>query len=136
MVRNPMLVVQSQLSGRQLFYSERYELNVPDVLQSGEETLWTTPIYKFRIPVDGEPEQLREIVIDVTASAPPFKEPSDDLKEVLREVFKSFKTKTVVEFGAGKLKNIPFILDQGKTVSAVDFKELSQNPFTKKNLRK
>jgi hypothetical protein len=98
--------------------------------------LWTTPKYRFRLPVDDDPGQLREIVIDVTASAPPFKEPSDDLKEVLREIFKSFKLQTIVEFGAGKLKNIPFILDQGKTVCAVDFKELSQNAFTKKNLKK
>lgn len=120
-----------------MFYTEKYELKtLPSILQSGEKMLWTSPKYRFRISIDDDPEQLKEIVIDVTASAPPFKEPSDDLKEVLRDTFKSYKIRTIVEFGAGKLKNIPFILDQGKTVCAVDFKELSQNPFTKQNLKR
>ena len=57
--------------------------------------IWKTPIYRFRIPEDdnSESENLKEIVIDVTGSAPPFTEPSDVLKEVLQEIFKldSFK---------------------------------------------
>ncbi len=104
--------------------------------------LWETPIYKFRIPKneeDTESSEFKEIIIDVTGSAPPFKEPSDGLKEVLREIFKSdsFQNITnVLEFGAAKLKNIPFILKQGKTVCAVEFKELSENAFTKENIKK
>lgn len=103
--------------------------------------LWTTPIYRFRIPKDddSESEELKEIVIDVTGSAPPFTEPSDALKEVLQEIFKTDflkKIEVVLEFGAGKLKNIPFLLKQGKTVCAVEFKELCENSFTKKNLKK
>ena len=97
--------------------------------------MWKTPIYKFRIPENEDPEKLKEIVIDVTGSAPPFKEPSESLKEVLTEIFDSKKIETVLEFGAAKLKNIPYILKQGKTVCAVEFKELTKNPFTKKNLR-
>lgn len=102
--------------------------------------LWTTPIYRFRLPKDDNPESqtLKEIVIDVTGSAPPFTEPSDGLKEVLREIFKQGnykKIETVLEFGAGKLKNLPFILKQGKTVCAVEFKELSENSFTKENFK-
>ena len=89
--------------------------------------LWTTPIYRFRIPKDdgSESGELKEIIIDVTGSAPPFTEPSDALKEVLQEVFKSDslkKVETVLEFGAGKLKNISYLLKQGKTVCAVEFK--------------
>ena len=103
--------------------------------------LWTTPIYRFRIPKDdgSESEELKEIVIDVTGSAPPFPEPSDALKEVLQEIFKSDslkKIETVLEFGAGKLKNIPFLLKQGKNVCAIEFKELTENPITKKNIKK
>lgn len=103
--------------------------------------LWTTPIYRFRIPKDdnSESEDLKEIVIDVTGSAPPFKEPSDTLKEILQDIFNSDslkKIETVLEFGAGKLKNIPYLLKQGKTVCAVEFKELTQNSFTKKNIKK
>ena len=102
--------------------------------------IWKTPIYRFRIPEDdnSESENLKEIVIDVTGSAPPFTEPSDVLKEVLQEIFKldSFKkVETVLEFGAGKLKNIPFLLKQNKKVCAVEFKELTENSFTKKNIK-
>lgn len=103
--------------------------------------IWTTPIYRFRIPKDdnSESEELKEIVIDVTGSAPSFKEPSEALKEILQEIFASgsfTKIDTVLEFGAGKLKNIPYILKQGKIVCAVEFKELTENSFTKKNLKK
>jgi len=107
----------------------------------GDKMLWTTPIYRFRIPKDdnSESEELKEIVIDVTGSAPPFNEPSDALKEVLQEIFKSDslkKVETVLEFGAGKLKNVPFLLKQGKNVCAVEFKELTENSITKKNIKK
>src|SRR5574337_769320 len=81
--------------------------------------LWTTPIYRFRLPKDDNPE-------------------SQTLKEILREIFKQGnfkKIETVLEFGAGKLKNLPFILKQWKTVCAVEFKELSDNSFTKENLK-
>lgn len=103
--------------------------------------MWKSPIYRFRIPKEdnSESEELKEIVIDVTGSAPPFKEPSEALKEVLQDIFKSDslkKIETVLEFGAGKLKNIPYLLKQGKNVCAVEFKELSTNSFTKKNIKK
>ena len=114
-------------------------MGAPQIVR--DNGFWATPIYRFRIPKKDDPEsdELKEIVIDVTGSAPPFTEPSDDLKEVLQEIFKSSslkKIETIVEFGAGKLKNVPFILKRGKKVCAVDFKELSQNSFTKKNLKR
>ena len=100
--------------------------------------MWESPIYRFRIPEDEDPEKLKEIVIDVTGSAPPFKEPSDALKEILDEIFKSDSFKKidmVLEFGAAKLKNIPYILKKGKTVCAVEFKELTKILLQKKILR-
>lgn len=105
-----------------------------------KQMVWTTPIYRFRVPKDDpSSDELREIVIDVTGSAPSFPGPSEGLKEVLLAIFGSASLRridTIVEFGAGKLKNIPFILKQDKTVCAVDFKEIADNPITRKNLRK
>ncbi len=104
--------------------------------------IWTSPVYRFRIPADesdSDSTELLEVVIDVTGSAPPFTEPSDALKEVLRQIFKDTSLKpidTIIEFGAAKLKNIPFLLKQDKTVGAVEFKELADNNFTKKNIKK
>jgi len=103
--------------------------------------LWESPIYRFRIPRDqGESysSELLEIVFDVTGSAPVFTEPSEGLKQVLTEIFESTELKTinnVLEFGAAKLKNIPYILEKGKNVCAVDFEKLTENPFTQKNLK-
>ena len=60
--------------------------------------IWKSPIYKFRVPEneeDGENAKLKEIVIDVTGSAPPFTEPSEALKSVLSEIFKSKEYKKI-----------------------------------------
>jgi hypothetical protein len=105
-----------------------------------EMALWETPIYRFRVP-DGneESETLKEVVIDVTDSAPRFPGPSDNLKQVLTRTFNApglEPIESVLEFGAGKLKNIPYLLEQGKSVCAVEFQELSKNPYVKKNLKK
>jgi len=102
--------------------------------------LWKSPIYRFRVPISiDESEDLKEIIIDVTGSAPPFKEPSENLKEILDEIFtpESYgKIDTVLEFGAAKLKNIPYILKKGKCVCAVEFQELMTNDMTKANIKK
>lgn len=109
-------------------------------IRKGDSTkkMWESPIYKFRVPKD-DGNELKEIVFDVTGSAPPFLEPSPNLKSVLEDIFKSDTLKkidTVLEFGAGKLKNTPFILKQGKIVYSVEFKELMDNSHTKENIRK
>ena len=63
--------------------------------------------------MSSESEKLKEIVIDVTGSAPGFPGPSDALKEVLNGIYSNQMTlkkiDTVLEFGAGKLKNVPFL---------------------------
>lgn len=100
--------------------------------------MWESPIYRFRIPKDKDNHQfLKEIVIDVTGSAPSSKEPSEGLKKILMEIFgsRSLKVNTVLAFGAGKLRNIPFILEKGKTVCAVDFEKITRSQFTKKNFK-
>lgn len=101
------------------------------------DLLWKSPVYKFRIPND-EDEDLREVVVDVTGSAPSYGGPSQALQSTLKEIFltKEYgKINTVLEFGAGKLKNVPFILKQGKSVGAVEFKELGSNGITKENIK-
>ena len=104
--------------------------------------LWDSPIYRFRVPenpVESDIDRLLEIVFDVTGSAPRFEEPSDELVKILKDIFTSKELKKindVMEFGAAKLKNIPFILEQGKNVSAVEFKKLSENKYSKQNLEK
>lgn len=103
-------------------------------------SIWEKPVYRFRVPVDEEaetPGDLKEIVVDVTGSAPPFKEPSENLKQVLDDVLESGSypgIESVLEFGAAKLKNIPYILKKGKKVCAVEFEELASNAMTEANI--
>ena len=101
--------------------------------------LWDSPVYRFRVPVDvNDPVDLKEVVVDVTGSAPPFKVPSENLKEVLEDVFcqeNGFGIETVLEFGAAKLKNTPYILGLGKKVCAVKFESLTENKLTQENIQ-
>jgi hypothetical protein len=102
--------------------------------------LWDTPVYRFRVPPNPfgeETDDLVEIVFNVTGSAPSIKEPSEELKLTLDDIFSSddiSKINSVVEIGAAKLKNIPYILSKGKSVCAVDFEELVRNPITRDNI--
>lgn len=93
------------------------------------------PIYKLA-GFDGKKKQ--EIVIDVTRSAQPFTVPGEPLKSVLEKVLRNKKLgiSDVVEFGAGKLKNVPFLLKQGVRVTAVEFEENTRSPVARRNLEK
>jgi len=90
------------------------------------------------VPVDNNnPVDLKEVIIDVTGSAPPFKEPSPNLKQILDDLFSpqnNYKIESVLEFGAAKLKNIPYMLAKGKKVAAVEFESLTNNEHTMANL--
>lgn len=96
--------------------------------------LWESSIYKFRIPVDPtltEESQLKEIGIDVTLSAPPFKDPGEVLSGVFDNVFESINSKTklrILDFGAAKLRNTVYLLEKGHTVRAVEFEKLVNEP--------
>lgn len=108
---------------------------------SEERKLWNSPIYRFRLLSDpnNESSDMKEIVLDVTGSAPSMMEPSGELKSILLEIFSSSEytsIDTVLEFGAAKLRNIPFILDQNKRVCAVEFEELMENEKSKMNIEK
>ena len=100
--------------------------------------LWESPIYKFRVPVDNSnPVELKEVVVDVTGSAPPFKVPSPNLIQIFEDLFSqenNFGIESILEFGAAKLKNIPYLLKAGKKVAAVEFESLTDNEYTIANL--
>ena len=101
------------------------------------DSLWKSPIYRFRIPSE-EDDNLREVVVDVTGSPPKGGGPSKALQSTMKYIFSNSdygKIETVLEFGAGKLKNIPFILKYGKSVSAEEFEELGENEITKSNIK-
>ncbi len=92
----------------------------------------TGPLYKLQASDAKTP---REITIDVTKSASSFPVLGEGLKTVLTKVLRNdaLGIEDVVEFGAGKLKNAPFVLKMGKSVCAVEFPELSANPIAQSN---
>lgn len=85
--------------------------------------MWKTPIYKFKTEIDGKKQ---EIFIDVTGSAPNFKEPGKQLEgtfEVLLKDLDPEKTK-ILDFGAAKLRNTIYLLKKGFTVYSCEFDDL------------
>ncbi len=102
--------------------------------------VWEEPLYKFRFPRqpnDYDSQDLYEIVLDVTLSAPNSNVPAQNMEKIIQEVFNSHpKISKVLDFGAGKLRITPFLLRQEKSVTAVEFEKTLQTAMTKKNLRK
>ncbi len=90
------------------------------------------PLYKLTA-LDGD--RWKSIEIDVTKSASSFSSVGDGLKTVLRSVLSNtaLGINDVVEFGAGKLKNVPFVLQAGKSISAVEFDRLNANRLAQRN---
>lgn len=80
------------------------------------DLLWNSPIYKFRVP-NVEDENLQEVVIDVTRSAPSYGGPSKALQTTLNEIFSNKeygRINTVLEFGARKLRTTIQLLTEVK----------------------
>jgi SAM-dependent methyltransferase len=76
---------------------------------------WKDPYYKYQLST-------RKVVIDVTASIPNFPNEIDGLSDVTAE-FERRNYKTVVDFGAGKLRNTLYLLRKKFEVCAVEFQE-------------
>ena len=105
--------------------------------------IWEKPLYPFRIPKgldDEDRRMLTEVYIDVTGSAPSFDTPEPStstlgnvFEEVLREFPKSKKL-TILDFGAGKLRNSIYFLDKGHMVYAVEFECLKDSSTHAKKL--
>jgi len=85
--------------------------------------MWESPIYKFKTEVKGG---RKEILIDVTGSAPNFSVPGKQLEgsfEVLLNGLNPSKTK-ILDFGGAKLRNTLHLLKKGYAVYACEFDDL------------
>jgi hypothetical protein len=85
--------------------------------------MWESPIYKFKTEVNGDK---KEILIDVTGSAPNFSVPGKQLEGsfgVLLSGLDPKKTK-ILDFGGAKLRNTLYLLKKGYTVYACEFDDL------------
>lgn len=85
--------------------------------------MWESPIYKFKTKVEGKE---KEILIDVTGSAPTFKVPGKQLESAFDVLLKGLdpkKTK-ILDFGGAKLRNTIYLLEEGFTVYACEFEDL------------
>lgn len=90
--------------------------------------IWETPIYRFRIPDgrSGRKYRYKEIVIDVTGSAPGDEVPGKLLGRVLDEgIQKLHKDAAIIDFGAGKLRNALYLMKKKFRVYAVEFQNLT-----------
>jgi SAM-dependent methyltransferase len=104
--------------------------------------MWEDSIYRFRIPygedADGA-ELYKEVVFDVTLSAPRFEEPPsniirDCLDPFFNEIMKKKKI-NVLDFGAGKLRYTLWFLKRGYQVCAVEYENLeTRSPQMRSNL--
>jgi TIR domain-containing protein len=88
--------------------------------------MWETPIYKFNQEVGDSDGDLvyKQVVIDVTRSAPSFATPGIALAGALDEavaVTGVGPDDTILDFGAGKLRNTIYLLEKGYRVCAVEF---------------
>ncbi len=101
--------------------------------------VWESPIYKFRVPKNDNEEDLVEIVLDVTLSAPSFLTVKDTMKGVFEKLLveEGKDVIDILDFGAAKLRNTLYFLKQEKNVCAVEFEKLSQtSPDAKEILAK
>lgn len=86
--------------------------------------MWESPIYKVRT------QQKKEILIDVTGSAPNFSEPGKQLEGTFQVLLKELKVKLkppkikILDFGAAKLRNTIHLLNEGYTVYSCEFNDL------------
>jgi SAM-dependent methyltransferase len=78
--------------------------------------MWKTPFYHLRY---GK----KNIVVDVTLSAPRYLKPVSILPDVLAylRTEKKIGIKSVLDFGAGKLRNARYLVKHGYEVYAVEF---------------
>lgn len=88
---------------------------------------WKDPYYHYILPK-------RKITIDVTGSAPNFEKRVAGLPDVVAE-FRGRDVSTILDFGAGNLRNTLYLLNEGFKVWAVEFKETFERPLGQKRLK-
>lgn len=89
--------------------------------------MWETPIYRFNQEAGTDADGnlvYKQVVIDVTRSAPTFATPGKALAGALDAAVAATgvgPSDTILDFGAGKLRNTIYLLEQGHRVCAVEF---------------
>lgn len=110
------------------------------MIKKYKKGLWDSPIYRFRIPEeDYGSYKYREIIFDVTGSAPSFEEVKDTMDDVFQKLLSSEegeKIKKVIDFGAAKLRVTLYLLKNKKQVAAVEFEEINKNSGQAKRIWK
>jgi hypothetical protein len=103
--------------------------------------MWETPIYRFNQEAGAGREGnlvYKQIVIDVTRSAPSFATPGIALGGALKKavaVTGVGPKDSILDFGAGKLRNTIFLLEKGYRVCAVEFaKQFESSQPARENL--
>lgn len=112
--------------------------SVIDSFAKAEPLIWTSSIYKFIVPdiLNAQRErQYKEVVMDVTDSVPPFDETKKQMASVIDRVCELVSKKsTVLDFGAGKLRNSIYMLRKGYSVDAVEFEKTKHSSPKAKEL--
>lgn len=106
--------------------------------------IWQSPKYRFRVPVDPDDDgcgPLKEVVIDVTGSAPAFSSPGTRLGGALDKVLAAHASRsrfTVLDLGAGKFRNALYVLEQcpHSHVWAVEYESLKTSSDQAQDLLK
>jgi hypothetical protein len=89
--------------------------------------MWESSIYKLNQPAGTDEDGhwiYKQIVIDVTRSAPSFATPGKALSSALEVTLEAAgigPADTILDFGAGKLRNTLYLLERGYRVCAVEF---------------
>jgi hypothetical protein len=95
--------------------------------QAPPPSIWLNSIYRFVVPHQTPTTTVyKELFFDVTKSAPNFgvgKELKDTFDWALRAVGSS--NPTILDFGAGRLRNTIYLLRKGNSVAAVEFQKLN-----------
>ena len=92
--------------------------------------MWESPIYKLNQPYGKDKHKnalYREIVIDVTKSAPNFSAPQKALRSALTQAIAETKLKKsakILDFGSGKLRNALYLLGRGYNVCSVEYESM------------
>ena len=74
--------------------------------------IWKSPVYRFRVPIEENSNELKEIVIDVTGSAPNFEDVKDSMSNVFEKLLESEECKNVqrvLDFGQQITKHLLFL---------------------------
>lgn len=101
--------------------------------------MWESPIYKIRKTIIdhlGDVVEEKDIVVDVTRSAPPTPKTGGYLEGVFKVLTagKDPRKTKILDVGAAKLRNTLHLLEKGFKVYSVDFKEVYEKDQAKTNL--